>query len=302
MVNKAVLNRPNEIFTEREEQRKEIDARKTSGEKLKGFPKPFNQVADKAFHITFLHSFDKALPIKTHKVWVEAANNRRGYYKLVVCKKQYSAIDPIYEHCEICETKIAGKKQLPFDMYAFVGYVHNFEGEVFTPDESKPEVFYNINPVRLVQVRFGKGAGTINTLKEDVRAGLFNKVMYEQKRTRAGSASSISNHAFRLGVEALFLLPALSSWPHYSFHMASCIFRGNISPETTKQSSTSGITTTRNIPGTYVSTQVVKSRDFDSLILPPPIAPPMLQVDRNHTGLPCKGSTTRAHRTSPKPP
>ena len=186
MVNKAVLNRPNEIFTEREEQRKEIDARKTSGEKLKGFPKPFNQVADKAFHITFLHSFDKALPIKTHKVWVEAANNRRGYYKLVVCKKQYSAIDPIYEHCEICETKIAGKKQLPFDMYAFVGYVHNFEGEVFTPDESKPEVFYNINPVRLVQVRFGKGAGTINTLKEDVRAGLFNKVMYEQKRTGAG--------------------------------------------------------------------------------------------------------------------
>lgn len=177
MVNKAVGSQVATLQDQKTERAKEAEANKTK----KGFPKRFFLMPNKPFYITFLHSYEKGLDLSIHNIW-KIDNFGKGKYVPIICNKQYANIDPMYESCSICEERVNGRLQNPYFARVFLGYVHNFEGETFTSSRGT----YEVDPIRVVEVRYGKGGANILELKEFHTKGVFQKKIFEQKKIGTG--------------------------------------------------------------------------------------------------------------------
>jgi hypothetical protein len=184
MVNKATSIYAEQLQDQRKETSEHLEADKKKRELTKDFPRRFFLQADKPYFITFLHPYEKGLSLSLHTVYKEGRGNLKGRYVGSICNKQYSEHGPEFSSCPICETKLDGRTQFPTLIRSFVAYVHNFKGETFTPEGS--DKTYDVSPIRIVEVRFGKGGSNLNELIEFKRKGVFNKKLFIQKKTGSG--------------------------------------------------------------------------------------------------------------------
>lgn len=172
MVRKALSQRVVSDVQAKKDRSEQIEDRKELQEKTRGWPKPLFMQSDVKYKSTVLHTLDQALDLLIHVVKrVDAQGNVRWVKR--VCNKQYVNINPDFAHCEDCETKIEGRNNNPYPAKVLVAYVHSLENKTWDPpggDGPKP-----LNPIKLIEVRYGKGGTNVDVLIDKASNGLFNK-------------------------------------------------------------------------------------------------------------------------------
>jgi len=178
MINKIQKEWAKKLFEQKQEARKEQEENREKGKLLKDNPRRFFLVKDKPFYLSFLHPYEDSLDLLVHIFYTRDKEGKLRT-KHILCENNYMPHDPVYKNCPYCqEPDDWGGKNKPHTFKCMIAYVHNFEGETFNNNP--------INPVRIVELRFGKGAANINSLVDDDRKGKFQKAIFIQKRTGEG--------------------------------------------------------------------------------------------------------------------
>lgn len=185
MINKILKESTNKIQVAKQEVAKRIEEDQAKRELVRGFPKPLSIVPDKPYYISFLHDFNYGLELLLHDVWEYNETFNKKVKKRIICNKLYKDIDPIYNQCDICESfRDDGIKQKAYPVRVFIGFVHTLNGEKFQPPGS--DKIYELDPVRLVEVRFGRNKSIIQQLEKDHTRGKFLKSVFELSKVGTG--------------------------------------------------------------------------------------------------------------------
>ena len=201
MVRKALSQRVVNDVQARKDRSEEIDNQKELQEKTRGWPKPLYMQSDVKYKATVLHTLDQALDLLIHVVKRVDSQGRVRYVKRV-CNKQYVNINPDFDYCEDCERKEEGRKNTAYPAKVLVCYIHDFETKTWDPgDGTGPKPY---NPLKLVEVRYGKGGTNVDVLIDKAASGLFNKdsKLWIFKKTGKGK-------------DTVYLPPELSSKDDY---------------------------------------------------------------------------------------
>lgn len=184
-----------EEIQEREAREKEREKDQKSQPKAvvpKGLARNFFQVTDKPFYISFLTPITHGIELFVHNVYYKAEKpGQDGFYRKHLCTKMFKVIDSSYDNCEFCEMRDdKGKKNKASGLKAYIVYVHNFEGDKFTPPNQTGDNIrsYDISPVRVAEFRAGKGGANLKVLTEEDRDGfLIPSTIYKHKKTGTGT-------------------------------------------------------------------------------------------------------------------
>jgi hypothetical protein len=183
MVNRALSDQVDADVKVRQEKNKEFEENGARREATKDWPKILKMLSDVPYRFTALHTYGFGHNLAVHRV-AKTLRNGNVMYQHVLCKKQYAAVDPKFEKCDICETTIDGRKNNATPVRALIGFVHNYDGATFKPEGSDNS--YDINPVRVILVRYGKSSANIAALLEADRKNQFMLPGYVWEISKTG--------------------------------------------------------------------------------------------------------------------
>lgn len=190
MVNKLIGLNAEELVEKRVAANKERDANKAAEVLLpKGMPKILSTLPDIPHMLTFLHDLDKSLDVAIHKVGHFDERSKKIIKHRVICNKQYVKVDPIYNECPHCLERFEdGRPNKPYMAKLMLAVDHNYIDATFTPPNQEPgkEKTFTINPVRVVECRYGGGGEVIKDLREHDRKGKFHDYIYVYKVVGSG--------------------------------------------------------------------------------------------------------------------
>lgn len=157
MLNRGLLDQIKKV-------REELQEKAKSSSKSR-FPRILRLTADEPNFITFLHGFDKSIPLEVHY-----GSEDNGYRK-IICDKIYG------EECSMCpeDDEDNNWKKKSICIRNFIGYAHNLDGDTFDFEGNT----YPVNPVQIVEVRAGKSGKNHNELQDEDRQGYLTEEVHK---------------------------------------------------------------------------------------------------------------------------